>query len=224
MVWRVASLVVAVVLVAAGCGSQEDGEARPSATGAATTSETSGSSAAAPSQDPAADIEGVEVVEYGVGHVASDQRVAYDRFPPFGGRHDGVWAACNGVVYATAVRNENMIHSLEHGAVWIAYDPARVTGAELAALQGVVRGQPYLMISPYPGLDRPVSLQSWGHQLKLDSTDDPRITAFIRALRANPATHPEPGATCDVNPSTFDVDNPPPFDPTPPGPDAVPVE
>ena len=127
-------------------------------------------------------------------------------------------------VYATAVRNENLVHSLEHGAVWIAYDPATIVGADLSSLQAVVTGQPYLVISPYPGLDRPISLQSWGHQLKLDRADDPRIAAFIRTLRANPSTHPEPGATCDAIPGAFDVANPPPFDPTPPGPDAVPME
>ncbi len=33
------------------------------------------------------------------------------------------WATCNGVVYTKAVRIENMVHTLEHGAVWIAYNP-----------------------------------------------------------------------------------------------------
>jgi hypothetical protein len=76
-------------------------------------------------------------------------------------------------------------------------------------------------MSPYPGLDRPISLQSWGHQLKLDSADDQRIDRFIRALRTNEYTHPEVGATCDADPGTFSVDSPPPFVGTPPGPDAV---
>jgi hypothetical protein len=79
------------------------------------------------------------------------------------------------------------------------------------------------MLSPYPGLDRPISLQSWGHQLKLDSADDPRIDRFIAALRQNRYQSPEPGARCDTfDPSGFDVADPPPFEPGPPGPDALP--
>ena len=46
-------------------------------------------------------------------HITADQRVAYNRYPPVGGPHDGTWANCNGIVYATAVRSENMVHTLE---------------------------------------------------------------------------------------------------------------
>jgi Protein of unknown function (DUF3105) len=79
-------------------------------------------------------------------------------------------------------------------------------------------------MSPYPSLDRPVSLQSWGHQLKVDSVDDARIDQFIRALRQNEYNHPEVGGTCDADPQTFSIDSPPPFVGTPPGPDAMPMD
>src|SRR6476660_8542996 len=36
-------------------------------------------------------------------HITADQRVAYNRYPPVGGPHDGTWANCNGIVYGTAV-------------------------------------------------------------------------------------------------------------------------
>jgi hypothetical protein len=49
-------------------------------------------------------------------------------------------------------------------------------------------------MSPYPGLDAPVSLQAWGYQLKLGAATDPRIDQFITALRIKAA--PEPGAAC----------------------------
>jgi hypothetical protein len=212
MRWRLLSVIVVFSLATVGCASDPPGQHdRPTTTTSAT-------------GDPSASIEGVTVVEYrGADHVRFPQRVAYDRFPPFGGPHDEVWAACDGVVYDKPVRNENMVHSLEHGAVWIAYDPDRIGGDALAGLRATVAGQPYLMLSPYPGLDRPISLQSWGHQLKLDAADDPRVPAFIRALRANPETSPEPGASCAAIAGVFDVADPPPFDPSPPGPDAVPV-
>ena len=53
------------------------------------------------------------------------------------------------------------------------------------------------MLSPYVGLDSPISLQSWSHQLKVDSADDPRIKQFADFLTRNPDFHPEVGASCE---------------------------
>jgi len=176
----------------------------------------------AENQDPSTGIQGVLKINYPTrGHITAPQRVAYDHYPPFGGPHDGTWAACNGQVYTQPVRNENMVHSLEHGAVWIAYNPDKVDEAGQDALRKRTEGQVYTMLSPYPGLDSPISLQSWGHQLKVNSADDERIDQFIQALRLNEYTHPEVGASCDVLPGAFDPQNPPPFIATPPGPDAT---
>jgi hypothetical protein len=164
-------------------------------------------------QDPARRIPGVQVFqEAKPDHVAAPQKVKYDRVPPTGGAHDVVWADCTGTVYKTAVRNENMVHALEHGAVWIAYNADRVSGPALQALVRRVQGQPYTMLSPYPDLPTPISLQAWGHQLKISSADDPRIDHFLQALRANPYTSPEPGSPCEAYQDTFDPANPPPFD------------
>ncbi|MGH3900398.1 MAG: DUF3105 domain-containing protein [Pseudonocardiaceae bacterium] len=176
-------------------------------------------------KDPSAQIEGVVTQNYGEGngHIGPDKRVAYDHSPPFGGPHDTVWAACNGVVYETAVRTENMVHALEHGAVWIAYNPDKTTGPALQSLQDRVRGENYLVLSPYPGLDSPISLQSWGHQLKLTDPADQRIEQFIQSLRLNQYTYPEIGASCEAVTGRFDPANPPPFVAAPPGPDAVPL-
>ncbi|MHA6785003.1 DUF3105 domain-containing protein [Pseudonocardia saturnea] len=168
--------------------------------------------------DPSAQIEGVQVVEYTGGqHVAPTTQVAYTNSPPFGGAHDAVWAACNGVVYDQPVRSENIVHSLEHGAVWIAYDPEQVTGAALDTLRAKADGQSYMVMSPYPDMDTPFSLQSWGHQLKLTDVNDPRIDQFVTALRVNRNTHPEPGASCDEVGVTggFVRADPPPFAPAP---------
>src|SRR6476659_6775093 len=154
-------------------------------------------------------------------HITADQRVAYNRYPPVGGPHDGTWANCNGIVYATAVRSENMVHTLEHGAVWITYNPDTISDADLTVLKGLVDNQPYTTLTPYPGLDSTISLQAWAHQLKVDSASDPRIGEFITALRLNPYVYPETGATCEQ--PSFDIDNPPAFETSPPGDDAVPM-
>ncbi|WP_433869908.1 DUF3105 domain-containing protein [Saccharopolyspora sp. CA-218241] len=175
--------------------------------------------------DPSKDIPGVTIVDYqGQIHVRPDQRVAYDQSPPFGGPHDGIWADCTGVVYPEPVRTENMVHSLEHGAVWITYDPARVGPDALAKLEARVDGKPYTMMSPFPGMDSPISVQSWGHQLKVDNADDERIDQFITALRLNGhGVYPEIGGSCQAYPGAFNTNDPPAFNPAPPGPDAVPM-
>jgi hypothetical protein len=125
-------------------------------------------------------------------------KVDYPESPPMGGNHNQVWADCTGRVYAGPVVNENAVHSLEHGAVWVTYRPG-LDQAGIAALTKLVRGVDYTMMSPYPGLDHAVSVQSWGYQLKTDSVTDPAIAKFVRTYRQNPQTTPEPGATC-VNP------------------------
>ncbi|MFE3292521.1 DUF3105 domain-containing protein [Rhodococcus sp. NPDC059234] len=173
--------------------------------------------------DPSTSIDGVVKKDYPAAlHVSATQRVAYDQSPPYGGPHDATWATCTGIVYPNAIRTENAVHSLEHGAVWIAYNPDKVSGGDLDTLKSKVDGKSYMLMSPYPGLDSPISLQSWGHQLKLDGADDPRINEFVAALRLNNfGAYPEKGASCSTIPGAFDPDNPPAFDPTPPGPDAV---
>jgi hypothetical protein len=172
-------------------------------------------------QDPSDDISGIVKVKYDQGqHITATQRVAYDHSPPFGGPHDQIWASCEGMVYPNPVRTENMVHMLEHGAVWIAYNPDTVKGADLDVLKGKVSGQDFIALSPYPGLDKPFSLQSWGHQLKLDNVNDERVDEFIKSLRRNTYQFPEADARCDTM-EGFDPNNPPKFDASPLPADAV---
>lgn len=195
-------------MLLAGCGTAP--AIRPSVDVAAFTP-------SATNQDPSTRIDGIEIAPYkGAQHVKGDVRVAYTHTPPIGGRHDQAWAACDGVVYPKPVRSENLVHSLEHGAVWIAYDPQRVKGADVDTLATLVKDKPYTVMSPYPGMRAPISLQSWGHQLAVQSATDPRIDEFVVALRRNPYTHPEPGASCaEVGAPYFTVADPPPFQPAP---------
>ena len=96
------------------------------------------------------EIEGITTAEYEAGqHVGTT--VEYAESPPIGGEHDPVWADCTGTVYDVDIRHENAVHSLEHGAVWITYNPDEVSEADIATLTELVDGESGRMLSPYVG-------------------------------------------------------------------------
>jgi hypothetical protein len=144
-------------------------------------------------------------------HEHVDGTVKYDTTPPTGGNHNGFYADCSGAVYDEPIANENAVHPLEHGAVWVTYREG-LDAKDVATLATLVSGQDHVFMSPYPDLDATVSLQAWGYQLKVDSVSDPRIAQFIAALAGNPEITPEVGggqaASCSnpaflAAPSTF---------------------
>jgi hypothetical protein len=140
--------------------------------------------------DPAG-IEGVQVVEVASkDHVT--ERVEYSVDPPAGGPHHPRWVACG--VYDEPLPNENAVHSLEHGAVWITHGDI---GGDVEVLEELVDVAPgRVLVSPYPALgEGEVVASSWGYQLRVDDADDPRLAAFIELAVDNPEA-PEPGASC----------------------------
>jgi len=130
-------------------------------------------------------------------HVAG--RVAYAQTPPVGGEHAAVWLNCG--IYDRAVPNENAVHSLEHGVVWVTYDADRLDAAEVATLRQVVSdhydgtAQRYVILSPFTGLPSPVVASAWGVQLRITSVSDPRLPQFIDYFRQGPET-PEMAGVC----------------------------
>jgi hypothetical protein len=144
-------------------------------------------------------IAGVKSYDYPAGQQHVDTAVDYKESPPVGGPHapPPAWADCTGTVYTVDIRHENAVHSLEHGAVWITYNPDDVSKSDIDALAKLVENKPGRMLSPYAGLDHPISVQSWGHQLKLDSAGDKRIKQFADFFTLNDKLTPEPGASCE---------------------------
>ncbi|WP_370325966.1 DUF3105 domain-containing protein [Euzebya sp.] len=122
------------------------------------------------------------------GHVEGD--VVYDTVPPAGGDHSPVWQNCG--FYPEPIGEENAVHSLEHGAVWITYR----SDLDEAAVQALAeRAGGYVLVSPRDDLPSPIVASAWGKQLQLDDADDPVLEDFIRAFQQGPQT-PEPGAVC----------------------------
>lgn len=118
--------------------------------------------------------------------------VQYQQTPPVGGMHNPAWQNCG--IYDAPIANENGVHTLEHGAVWITYQPD-LPAATVDALRALVRGRQYTLLSPFPGLPAPVVASAWGLQLKVDDASDPRLARFLATYVQGPQT-PEPGASC----------------------------
>ncbi|MDA0563541.1 DUF3105 domain-containing protein [Streptomonospora sp. S1-112] len=138
------------------------------------------------------DIEGVRTFD-NLDPTHTEEPVEYPVHPPVGGPHSPIWLDCG--VYTQPVPDENAVHSLEHGAVWITYNSGSVSATDLATLEGLYRDGDYLVVSPMDDLPGRIVASAWGKQLVLDSADDPRLTEFLNTYVQGPQTL-EPGAPC----------------------------
>jgi hypothetical protein len=118
--------------------------------------------------------------------------VTYAQIPPVGGDHAPVWQNCG--YYDHPITNENGVHSLEHGVVWITYDPSLGDDA-VATLRDLAKSQSHVLVSQYEGLPSPIVASAWGVRLELQSITDPRLNEFVAAYRKGKQA-PEPGASC----------------------------
>jgi len=147
---------------------------------------------ATPPVDPATiEIDGLETFE-NLESLHVQSVVDYEMTPPAGGPHNPSWLNCG--IYEEEVPAEYAVHSLEHGAVWVTYDPELVSGGDLDALRDEMPSS-YVMLSPFSGLGSPVVASAWGVQVALDGVDDPRLDDFIVKYRLSPDV-PEAGGLC----------------------------
>jgi Protein of unknown function (DUF3105) len=143
----------------------------------------------------------------GHDHVAGP--VKYAVTPPVGGPHNAIWM--NAGVYTKPVSPERAVHNLEHGAVWITYDPD-LPSAQVQQLvdfftkQSMIpesadhgRSNRFVDLSPWTAntLPSPIMISSWGYQLGVDSPTDPRLQQFVDKFRHSPTYSPEYGSAVD---------------------------
>jgi hypothetical protein len=139
--------------------------------------------------------------------------VTYSVLPPVGGPHNPIWM--NAGVYTKPVPTERAVHNLEHGAVWITYNPD-LPAADVAKLTAFVTRQSliaenaseiniagdsnrYMDLSPWAtnSLPSPIVISSWGHQLRVSSPTDPRLQKFVDTFRYKQQYSPEYGGPVD---------------------------
>lgn len=134
-------------------------------------------------------IDGVQRYQNSPGHTL--EPVVYPQTPPAGGPHNPQWLNCG--IYRDAVPTTLAVHSMEHGAVWVTYQPD--LNAEAIASLREHMPSTYVVMSPYAGLPAPIVLSAWNAQLAVNGPDDPRIPQFFEEYWRNQNV-PEPGALC----------------------------
>lgn len=136
---------------------------------------------AAPTPSATQSIPGVQVFT-GLSHAhlgKGDYPQDYPQSPPVGGPHSPAWIQCG--VYDQQLPKENAVHSMEHGAIWLTYQPDLPVHQRIALSQLAQLNVEYVLVSPYSGQDAPVIATTWGLQLRVQSADDPRLVQFVRA-------------------------------------------
>ena len=109
--------------------------------------------------------------------------------PPVGGPHFPRWQATGS--YDEPVSDGLAVHALEHGVVWISYNPTLVSDAALSVLRALARDfSADTILSPRPENTMAVAAASWGQLLSLDGADGEALRQFVETNRNR---SPEPG-------------------------------
>lgn len=99
--------------------------------------------------------------------------------PPVSGWHYGQTAEWG--VYDKELVDQNVIHNLEHGGIWISYKPDAPPEL-IAKLKEVAdRYGRKIILAPRAANDSIIALAAWGRLDKFDYFDEARIVKFIKA-------------------------------------------
>ena len=121
----------------------------------------------------------------GAQHVEEGTKVTYQSNPPTSGSH---WAdpLLDGV-YDTEKPDEAIVHSLEHGRIWISYQPSLPQSA-IDQLKSIASAQKRVILTPRASNETDIALAAWTRldmfNLAEDGTfDKRRILDFIARYR-----------------------------------------
>lgn len=118
----------------------------------------------------------------------------YSNPPTYGPHHPPVSDASGSVtprptgVYTTAQPDEDLVHNLEHGHVWISYNPTLISSADLAALTALVNNggsNVGVIMTPRTQNTTAIALASWAHLLTLTGFDAAQVRTFIETNRGH---------------------------------------
>lgn len=140
------------------------------------------------------EIDGLVIERVGdYNHVLAD--LVYPQPAPSGGDHPPSPYSLTCGAYDGEVPEELVVHSLEHGAVWIALGPDS-TEDDRAAAEALAEDAK-VIVSEVPELPNPVELVAWGVRLPLEEATDERAAAFVETFVDGPDA-PEAGSSCEA--------------------------
>jgi hypothetical protein len=106
----------------------------------------------------------------------TDLHDPYNSNPPTSGPHA---AALRTAVYDRTLPDENLIHNLEHGHIWLSYRDREDTEA-IELFERLQSQFPSSVIVTYrPANDSRLAVAAWTRLLKLEEADEEQILAFI---------------------------------------------
>jgi hypothetical protein len=92
-----------------------------------------------------------------------------------------------------SIDDEDLVHNLEHGHIWISYDPGNVSAEDINRLRQLVRdigtgsngsGDGIVLTARTQNDDRkPIAVTSWGRLMLLKHFEGERIREFINTNR-----------------------------------------
>lgn len=100
----------------------------------------------------------------------------YNSVPPTSGTHSPFWAQCG--IYLQAIPDIVQVHSLEHGAVLIQYNPD-IDPADISALEEFAREQgSHVVVAPNPAVVPYIALTAWTVRLEMSTLDLAAVERF----------------------------------------------
>ena len=107
--------------------------------------------------------------------------------PPYGGPHGSQPLRCG--IYEAEQPFEPIIHTMEHGAVAIYYQPLVLTGDDVAEIRVVaaamLREGARLIMTPSTQLARPIIVASWGRLMAMTDFSEERLRGFVDAFEGD---------------------------------------
>lgn len=117
-------------------------------------------------------------------------RPNYNSNPPTSGDHY-VYTIPAGV-YDQTPPDENLVHNLEHGHIWLSYRDADDTEV-ISVLTSIQEQFPnWVVVTHRPDNDSRIAAAAWGRLLSLEEPDEDQMLAFIMRYR-NQAPESIPG-------------------------------
>lgn len=125
-----------------------------------------------------------ELTTPGQGHLQSGASFPYPTDPPYGGPHDGNLLPCR--IYQDQQPPERYLHTMEHGAVVIHYQPDVFANEDVAAVRRLgsqlLESGERVIVQPNRTLSSPIVVASWGRLLPLQELEESAIRAFVAAF------------------------------------------